>query len=548
MAPKKTRPEDVPPPPLDSLPYLQDDVYTDVVDPHSSAGQLLAAATWNGHREPLAGPSLSPQQPQTQSMTPAVDEREGAGDAVSGVIAHLELIDATLVNILVEEATEAERRRTDSRERAEKEATSNGQPIREFTEQDKLALGAELANEAVERHVEYVKNIGGSVPTLAERNALKTAVFDHMYRLGPLQPLVDAPGVENVLINGHHAQLHHPDGSMTEIPSPFESTQHLEDWVRLQAAKAPGGGREFAPVSPSLRLNLPGNIRLSVMHWTTRSPSIALRKHLHKDITLQRLVDMEVMDPRLKPILEGIVSSGASILVSGPMGAGKTTLLRALVDSLPVQTRIGTAESERELFLDEIPGREPWVVSAEILEGGGDRHPITGEKEGSFGLNDILYEFVRQQLDMVVVGEVAGPEIIPFFKAIQMAKGGMSTVHTPNIDRVIFRLVQLAMERGVSSDYATRLVAENLNIVIQLDTEWTHVSEHERVSRRYIKEIAWIEPNTDGSRAAKTTLYEGRPGGEGLFVTFPDELRANLAKVGIGPGDIPANETTRGDQ
>ncbi|MBB1033565.1 CpaF family protein [Dietzia sp. CQ4] len=562
MTPRNPEP-DYTPPPLIDLP-----VFGEVPDPASertpatthqnlSPMGLLAAASRNPSADhtPSANHQTPPQTPILDPLPTRdhlVDDTTGTDTDSALEALHIDLgprLDPTEIELLVEEATERDQSQRQSRQRDAEEAAAEGRSAPEFTADDELALGASICRDVVARHMDTIARSGGTVHDRTTQDALVRAVFDRLYRLGPLQPIVEAPDVENILINGDSCHVMRPDGTTLSVPSPFTSDRELVDWLQSMANRDPAGGREFAPVSPGLRLNLPGGIRLSAMNWTTQRPSVAIRLHRHKDIDLPRLVDMKVMDARLAPILQGASRSGASMVISGPMGAGKTTLLRALVAALPPETRIGTAETERELFLDELPGRAPFVVSAEILEGGGERNPVTGAKEGSFTLDDQLYEFVRQQLELVIVGEVAGKEIVALFKAMQMAKGSMTTTHAYHARGAINRLVTCAMEAGVTTQYAERQVAEHVNVIVQLDTKWINDPELGRTSRRFISEVAWVEPDYDTARPQLTTLYRGNPDGTGQFGTFPDPLRDRLIAVGLGPHEIPANELfTRTEQ
>src|SRR5206468_2681733 len=94
------------------------------------------------------------------------------------------------------------------------------------------------------------------------------AVCDSLFRLGPAQPLVDEPDVENVLYTGGATTVMYGDGRSEERPTIFANEQEAIDWIVFLASRAPGGGRAFSPANPALRLNLPGNIRLSALGWT----------------------------------------------------------------------------------------------------------------------------------------------------------------------------------------------------------------------------------------------------------------------------------------
>ena len=69
-------------------------------------------------------------------------------------------------------------------------------------------------------------------------------------------------------------------------------------------------------------------------------------------------------------------------------------------------------------------------------------------------------------------GEVAGGEIIDMFKAMQMAKGSLSTTHAYTAAGAVDRLVTCALEAGVPTEYAYRQVAHHINLIIQLQTDY----------------------------------------------------------------------------
>lgn len=443
-------------------------------------------------------------------------------------------LDRDLVRRLVAEASQAlaERRRERDAQAADPDNTfvTTG-----FTAAELEDLGTKLVEDIVQRHIDDMINLGEQALSPHVQQALVLAICDALFRLGPVQPLVDEPDVENILITGGATTVMYGDGRSEQRDSIFETEEHAIDWVRRLASNAPGGGRPFSPANPALRLNLPGNIRLSAMGWTvTGGVSIALRKHLHKNITLDRLVEMQVLPVVLADMLRTAILAGCSTVVSGPMGVGKTTMVRALCAELPVSTRIGTAEMVRELYLHELPGRAPYVVAAEVITGGGERSEWSDQLKGRFDLHAILQEFVSQQLDRVIVGEVAGREILALFKAMQMAQGSLSTVHAYTCRGAINRLVTLALEEpGVDETFAIRQVAAHIQLIVQMNTHWTRAADGTMRAQRHVSEVAWVEPGEDSREAVTILFRQPTPTATPKWGSLHPTLRDRIAAYGF---------------
>ncbi|NKS56234.1 type II/IV secretion system protein [Rhodococcus hoagii] len=438
-------------------------------------------------------------------------------------------VDWAMVRALRMEASEqlTKERQRQAKNRSDRRAA--GESVEDLTPEEDLELGRMIIKGLVQDHFDSRIN-EGKHPTSADIKATNKAVEDAVYRLGRLQPLVDEPGIENIEILGSDVKVIYPDGRFEQRPPVADSDEELLEFLQFLATRAEGGGRTFSSYNPSLRLNLPGNIRLSAMAWTTKVPSVAIRLHRLKEITLHDLVDYQVLPTDLADILVVLIRH-LSVVIAGPQGAGKTTMVRALANSLDPYERIGVAETERELFLDELPGRER-VVSAEARPGGGERDG-NGRPIGEYTLSDILYDFVRQNLKRVVVGEVAGPEILAMFKAMQMAEGSLSTTHATTPRGTINRLVTLAMEAGphVTEDFAYRQIAGHINVIVQLATRYVGTGDDRRFTR-FVEEVAVVEQGEDG-RPALTTMYRGEPGGVGQLLTFPESIKVHLREAGF---------------
>ena len=83
-----------------------------------------------------------------------------------------------------------------------------------------------------------------------------------------------------------------------------------------------------------------------------------IRQHTLTDVSLADLADGGLMPFEVAEFLDAAILARKSMVISGDQGAGKTTLLRALINSIPLNERFGTLETDYELMTHLQPGRE----------------------------------------------------------------------------------------------------------------------------------------------------------------------------------------------
>ncbi len=156
-------------------------------------------------------------------------------------------------------------------------------------------------------------------------------MFDALFGLGRLQPLVDDPSVENITILGFdEVWLEHGDGRLERGPSVADSDQDLIDFLVFLGSRSEVNARQFSEANPRLHLRLDGGARLAATAWVTPRPSVVVRRHRMRDVTLSDLVAKGSLSEVAASFLAAAVRARKSIVVAGPQGAGKTTMVRAL--------------------------------------------------------------------------------------------------------------------------------------------------------------------------------------------------------------------------
>ncbi|TDC48107.1 CpaF family protein [Jiangella ureilytica] len=380
-------------------------------------------------------------------------------------------------------------------------------------EAGRRTAGREIIAQLLDEHVRQAVTTGATTVRVDQQAALAQAVFDALFGLGRLQPLIDDPAVENIEVYGAEpVVVIDGDGRITRRPPVVESEDELVDMLTFLASRGGSGERTFSTASPSLHLHLHGGHRLAASGWTTHQPVVVIRRHRLVDIGLDDLVSRGTLTTQAAAFLRSAVRSRRSIVVSGSMGAGKTTLTRALANEIDPEEKLGTIETEYELGLHHLRDRHRRVIAWEARPGSGERGP-DGRAVGEITLDDLVYDALRMNLDRLIVGEVRGREVLPMFKAMQSGAGSLSTIHAHSARASIERLVTCAMEAGhrVSAEFAYRQIAQHVDLVVHVECVTAHDDDTVR-RRRLVTEIIALEPGERGLPAITDVFRLGPDG------------------------------------
>lgn len=397
--------------------------------------------------------------------------------------------------------------------RQEAAARLSDQVAESAGEEERRAIGREIIASILDEHVRDAVTTGAGAINVDYQAALATAIFDSLFGLGPLQPLLDDPDVENIEVYGAEpVVVIGADGSITRRPPIVGNDEELIDMLTFLATRGGTSERTFSTASPSLHLHLHGGHRLAASGWTTHQPVVVIRRHRLVDIDLTHLVDRGTIAPEAAAFLRAAVRAHRSIVVSGSMGAGKTTLVRALTNEIAAEEKLGTIETEYELGLHHMRDRHHRIIAWESRPGSGERS-ADGRAAGEITLDDLVYDALRMNLDRLIVGEVRGREVLPMFKAMQSGAGSLSTIHAHSARATIERLVTCAMEAGqhVTAEFAYRQIAQHINLIVHVER---NDSSHEGATRRHrhVAQVIALEPGERGMPAITDVFLPGHDG------------------------------------
>ncbi|MFC4002562.1 TadA family conjugal transfer-associated ATPase [Prauserella oleivorans] len=278
---------------------------------------------------------------------------------------------------------------------------------------------------------------------------------------GPLEPLLDDPGVTDVLVTA-------PDEVWVDGTSGLRRTDVRfpdEEAVRRLAQRlALAAGRRLDDAQPFVDGWLPGAGPHGRVRLHAVLPPIAadgtclslrvLRPAVHDLRALHRL---GTVDDHGLALLEAIVAARLAFLVSGATGSGKSTLLAAMLGAVSPAERIVCVEDAGEL-----QPAHPQVVRLVA-------RPPNVEGAGEVSLRELVREALRMRPDRLVVGEVRGQEVCELLNALNTGHdGGAGTLHANSPSEVPARLEALAALGGLARDALHSQLAAAVQVVLHM--------------------------------------------------------------------------------
>ncbi|MEV0602130.1 TadA family conjugal transfer-associated ATPase [Streptomyces sp. NPDC050315] len=309
----------------------------------------------------------------------------------------------------------------------------------------------------------------------AEVLGVVAALRSEMVGTGPLEPLLTAPEVTDVLVTAPDEVWVDRGGGLRRADVRFPDAAAVRRLAQRLAAVA---GRRLDDAHPWVDARLPDGTRLHAVlpPVAVGSTCLSLRVLRPKAFTLEELVAAGTVPPGGDRLLRSVLSARLSFLVSGGTGSGKTTLLSALLGLVGRDERIVLAEDSAELRPDH-----PHVVRLET-------RPANQEGVGLVTLRDLVRQALRMRPDRLVVGEVRGPEVTELLAALNTGhEGGCGTVHANAAADVPARLEALGSTAGLDRAALHSQLAAALSVVLHLVRDRTG---HRRIAEIHVLDRA----------------------------------------------------------
>lgn len=292
----------------------------------------------------------------------------------------------------------------------------------------------------------------------AEKVRLTDDLIDELRGLGPLEPLLRDPTINDILVNTSREVYVERAGVISLTSVRFTDDDHL---MRVIERIVDRVGRRIDESQPMVDARLPDGSRVNavVPPISLDGPLLSIRKFAKLPFNLQRLIENGSMTESCAALLGGMVQARLNILISGGTGTGKTTLLNAMSRFIGDKERVVTIEDAAELQLQQRHVARLETRAANI------------EGKGEVTQRHLVKNALRMRPDRIIIGEVRAGEAFDMLQAMNTGHdGSITTVHANSPRDALSRLEQMVGMTGIDLPVkSTRAqIASAINAVVQI--------------------------------------------------------------------------------
>ncbi|MBI4869947.1 MAG: CpaF family protein [Candidatus Riflebacteria bacterium] len=291
------------------------------------------------------------------------------------------------------------------------------------------------------------------------KEAFKKETYDNILGYGPLEDLLAADNVDDIMVIRFDKVYVERDGKLQFTGLSFLDEQHLRTVIDRMLRVIGKSVNDLSPYADG-RLEDGSRINVVVPPLALDGPQVTIRKFPTNPLTIRDLIDRyHSLTDGLADFLRIAVRNRKNIVVSGGSGTGKTTLLNALSNFISADERIVTIEDTAELKLPQ-----PHVSRMET------RQP-NFEGKGLVSIRDLVRNALRMRPDRIVVGECRGGEAIDMLQAMNTGHdGSLTTIHANSPEDVLMRIETMCSMAGLDLPLPSirKQVASAIDLIIQV--------------------------------------------------------------------------------
>src|SRR5256886_17593657 len=131
-----------------------------------------------------------------------------------------------------------------------------------------------------------------------ERERVSLEVLDEVFGLGPLEPLLQDPGINDILVNGHKQVYIERAGVLEETNIRFKDDTHLMHIIDKIVSAV---GRHVDESSPMVDARLADGSRVNVIipPLAIHGPHLSIRRFGHIPISEENLLANQTVTPQM---------------------------------------------------------------------------------------------------------------------------------------------------------------------------------------------------------------------------------------------------------
>lgn len=343
----------------------------------------------------------------------------------------------------------------------------------------------------------------------AQIRLIKLQALDEILGFGPIEPLLQDPDVNDIMINTAKRVYIERAGKIFITDIDFNNEQHLIGIVQRIVSRV---GRRIDEANPMVDARMPDGSRFNaiVPPLALDGALVSIRKFKKSKMPLSAYLGLDSMSEPMVRFLEIASAIRLNIVISGGTGSGKTTLLNALSGNIDPGERVITIEDAAELQL-----HQPHVLRLET-------RPASLEGRGEITQRALVKNALRMRPDRIILGEMRGEEVIDVLSAMNTGHdGSMATIHANSPKDCLIRIENLVAMSSVQVQTSSlrQQIASAVQLIVQI--------QRMRDGRRRITAIEEIVGYDAGVIQTQTLFsyrFRGvRPDGtlDGAFIAHP---------------------------